>query len=40
MTNVGEIAKVDGWGIGGGTQYEFPVKVEYLERLGLLKELK
>lgn len=40
VVNVGEIAKVDGWGIGGGIQYEFPIKVEYLEKLGLLKEIK
>ncbi len=36
---VGEIAKVDGWGIGGGIQYEFPIKIEYLEKLGLIKEI-
>jgi hypothetical protein len=40
IVNVGEIAKVDGWGTGGGIQYEFPIKVEYLEKLGLLKEIK
>ncbi|WOO36602.1 TNT domain-containing protein [Anaerocolumna sp. AGMB13020] len=40
VVNVGEIAKVDGWGIGEGIQYEFPIKVEYLVKLGLLKEIK
>lgn len=36
----GEIAKVDGWGTGGGIQYEFPLTIDQLERLGLLKEIK
>ena len=36
----GEIAKIEGWGIGGGIQYEFPIIVDQLERLGLLKEIK
>jgi len=40
VVNVGEIAKVEGWGIGGGIQYEFPIKIEDLEKLGLLKEIK
>lgn len=40
VVNVGEIAKVDGGGIGEGIQYEFPIKVEYLVKLGLLKEIK
>ena len=36
----GEVASVDGWGTGGGTQYEFSLTVEQLEKLGLLKEVK
>lgn len=36
----GEIAGIEGWGIGGGIQYELPITVDLLERLGLLKELK
>ena len=36
----GEIAKIGGWGNGGGTQYEFALTVDQLERLGLLKEIK
>lgn len=36
----GEIAGIDGWGIGGGIQYEFSLTVDQLERLGLLKEIK
>ena len=36
----GKIAPVDGWGIGGGIQYELPLPVEWLERLGILKEIK
>ena len=36
----GQIAEVDGWGIGGGIQYEFSLTIEQLERLSLLKELK
>jgi hypothetical protein len=35
----GGIAEIDGWGIGGGTQYEFSLTVDQLERLGLLKEI-
>ena len=36
----GEIASVDGWGTGGGIQYEFSLTIEQLEKLGLLKEIK
>jgi ABC-type transporter Mla subunit MlaD len=36
----GEIAEIKGWGNGGGTQYEFALTVDQLERLGLLKEIK
>lgn len=36
----GEIAEIDGWGIGEGTQYEFSLTVDQLECLGLLKEIK
>lgn len=36
----GEIAGIEGWGNGGGIQYEFPLTVDQLERLGLLKEIK
>ncbi len=35
----GEVAAVDGWGAGGGLQYEFPIKIEWLIKLGLLKEV-
>ena len=36
----GEIAGIKDWGTGGGIQYEFPVTVDQLEKLGLLKEIK
>ena len=36
----GKIAEVDGWGTGGGIQYEFPIRIEYLVELGMLKEIK
>ena len=36
----GEIAKIDGWGSGGGFQYEFPLEVEWLIKLGLLEEIR
>jgi hypothetical protein len=35
----GIIAGIKGWGSGGGLQYEFPLKIELLEKLGILKEL-
>ncbi len=35
----GEVAKVHGWGSGRAIQYEFPLTVDQLSRLGLLKEL-
>ena len=40
ITYKGDIASIDGWGTGGGVQYEFPIKVEYLEKLGILKEIR
>ena len=39
VTYKGTIASVDGWGNGGGIQYELPIKIEYLEKLGILKEI-
>lgn len=36
----GQIAKIDGWGVGGGIQYELPITVQDLEKLGILKELR
>ena len=36
----GEIAGVEGFGSGGGVHYEFPIKIEYLGKLGILKEIK
>lgn len=39
ITYYGEIAKIEGWGSGGGFQYEFPMKIEWLIQLGLLKEI-
>ena len=36
----GEIAEVNGWGKGGGMQLEFTLKVEWLEKLGMLQEIK
>ncbi len=38
-TYYGKIAKIEGWGSGGGFQYEFPMKIEWLIQLGLLKEI-
>ena len=35
----GYIAGIDGWGSGGGLQEEFPIKIAWLEKLGLLKEI-
>jgi hypothetical protein len=35
----GKIAGIKGWGIGGGVQYELPMKVEWLEALGILQEI-
>ena len=35
----GEIAKIDSWGSGGGIQYEFPINVEWLIKVGMLKEI-
>lgn len=35
----GTAAKVDGWGSGGAIQYEFPLTVEQLEKIGLLEKL-
>lgn len=35
----GEIAGINGWGKGGGIQYELPMKVEWLEKLGILQEI-
>ncbi len=35
----GFIAGIDGWGSGGGLQEEFPIRIAWLERLGLLKEV-
>ena len=29
----GDIASIDGWGSGGGLQYEFPIRIEWLEKL-------
>ena len=40
VTYKGEAAGIEGWGQGGAIQYEFPLTVEQLERLGLLKEIK
>lgn len=39
ITYYGEIAKVEGWGSGGGIQYELPIKIEWLIQLRLLKEI-
>lgn len=36
----GEIAGIKGWGTEGGIQYEFPITVDQLEKLGLLREIK
>ena len=36
----GNAAAVEGWGKGGAIQYEFSLKVEQLQGLGLLKEIK
>ena len=36
----GKAASVEGWGIGGATQYELSLSVEQLEGLGLLREIK
>jgi hypothetical protein len=36
----GEIAKVDGWGTGGAVQNEYPLTIDKLEKLGLLKEIE
>ncbi len=35
----GKIAAVNGWGSGGGIQYELGLSVEKLEKLGILKEV-
>lgn len=35
----GTAAEVDGWGSGGAIQYEFPLTIEQLVNIGLLKEL-
>lgn len=39
VTYTGEIAGVEGWGSGGGIQDELPFYVEWLEALGLLREI-
>ena len=39
LTFQGEIAELNGWGIGGGIQYELPLRIEWLEALGILKEI-
>lgn len=39
ITYYGEVAKVEDWGSGGGFQYGFPMKIEWLIQLGLLKEI-
>lgn len=39
VTYAGEIAAVDGWGIGGGIQYELPLPIDWLEALGLIEEI-
>jgi hypothetical protein len=35
----GEIAKIKGWGTGGGIQYELPLKIEWLKALRVLEEI-
>ena len=35
----GEIAGIDGWGVGGGIQYELPMPVDWFVELGLLEEI-
>lgn len=35
----GEIASIKGWGEGGGIQYELPLKIKWLIRIGLLEEI-
>lgn len=36
----GTIAPVEGWGSGGGTQYQLPLSVDWLLEIGILKEVK
>ena len=40
ITYKGKVADVEGWGIGGAVQYEFPLSMEDLENLGLIKEIR
>lgn len=40
ITYEGKIKDIKGWGLGGGVQYEFPLPIELLEKLGLLKEIQ
>ena len=35
----GYIAGIEGWGSGGGLQEEFPIKIAWLEKLGILMEI-
>ena len=35
----GQIASINEWGIGGGIQYNLPLPLEWLEALGVIKEI-
>lgn len=39
IVHSGEIAGFDGWGVGGGIQYELPMPVDWFVELGLLEEM-
>lgn len=36
----GKIAGIEGWGPGGGIQYQFPLPVDWLEKLGVIREIR
>ena len=40
VSHRGKVAGIEGWGQGGATQYEFPLPIELLVELGLLKEIR
>ncbi len=39
VTYRGEIVEVKGWGVGGGLQDEMPIRIEWLVKIGLLREI-
>lgn len=39
LCNSGTAAGVPGWGNGGATQWEFGIKIEMLEKIGIVKEI-